>query len=68
MVTHFFNPNTWEAEMGRSLNSRPAWSTKQILKQPRLHKLCLKKTKQKSFGCLFVCLFLRFRAVEWLMG
>ena len=23
-----FNPSTWEAGAGRSLNSRPAWSTK----------------------------------------
>ena len=25
MVAHAFNPNTWEAEAGESLNSRPAW-------------------------------------------
>ena len=28
MVTHAFNPSTWEAEAGESLSSRPAWSTK----------------------------------------
>jgi hypothetical protein len=27
MVVHTFNPNTWEAEAGRFLSSRPAWST-----------------------------------------
>jgi hypothetical protein len=28
MVVHTFNPSTWEAERGRFLSSRPAWSTK----------------------------------------
>jgi hypothetical protein len=28
MVAHAFNPSTWEAEAGRFLSSRPAWSTK----------------------------------------
>jgi hypothetical protein len=27
VVAHTFNPSTWEAEAGRSLSSRPAWST-----------------------------------------
>ena len=27
VVTHAFNPSTWEAEVGRFLCSRPAWST-----------------------------------------
>jgi hypothetical protein len=27
MVAHAFNPSTWEAEAGRFLSSRPAWST-----------------------------------------
>ena len=27
MVAHIFNPSTWEAEAGRFLSSRPAWST-----------------------------------------
>jgi hypothetical protein len=27
MVAHAFNPRTWEAEAGRFLSSRPAWST-----------------------------------------
>jgi hypothetical protein len=26
-VLHAFNPSTWEAEAGRFLKSRPAWST-----------------------------------------
>jgi hypothetical protein len=28
VVTHAFNLSTWEAEAGRFLSSRPAWSTK----------------------------------------
>ena len=27
VVEHAFNPSTWEAEAGRFLSSRPAWST-----------------------------------------
>jgi hypothetical protein len=28
MVAHTFNPSIWEAEAGRFLSWRPAWSTK----------------------------------------
>jgi major histocompatibility complex class I len=28
VVVQAFNPSTWEAEAGRFLSSRPAWSTK----------------------------------------
>jgi hypothetical protein len=28
VVAHAPNPSTWEAAAGRSLSSRPAWSTK----------------------------------------
>jgi hypothetical protein len=28
VVVHAFNPSTWEAEAGRFLRSRPAWSSK----------------------------------------
>jgi hypothetical protein len=27
VMAHTFNPNTWEAEAGRFLSLRPAWST-----------------------------------------
>ena len=27
VVAHDFNPSTWEAEAGRFLSLRPAWST-----------------------------------------
>jgi hypothetical protein len=28
VVLHAFDPSTWEAEAGRFLSSKPAWSTK----------------------------------------
>jgi hypothetical protein len=31
------NPSTWEAEVGRSLSSRPAWPTDGVLEQPGLY-------------------------------
>jgi hypothetical protein len=37
VVEHAFNPSTWEAEAGRFLSSRPAWSTELVQGQPRLH-------------------------------
>jgi hypothetical protein len=49
VVAHAFNPSIWEAEAGRFLSSRPAWSTKWVPGQPGLHKETLswktKKTK-----------------------
>ena len=55
MVVHAFNASTHEAEAGRSLSSRLAWSTEQIPGQPGLlHKETLSKkinkqtTKQKK--------------------
>jgi hypothetical protein len=38
MVAHIFNPSTREAEAGRFLSSRPAWSTKWVPGQPGLHR------------------------------
>jgi hypothetical protein len=38
VVAHTFNPSTWEVEAGRSLSSRPAWSTERIPGQPGLHR------------------------------
>jgi hypothetical protein len=40
VVVHAFNPSTWEAEAGRFLSSRPAWSTEK--------KNTKKKTKTKN--------------------
>jgi hypothetical protein len=50
MVAHAFNPSTWEAEAGRFLSLRPAWSTKWVLGQPGLHRetLSRKQTKQNK--------------------
>jgi len=38
VVAHSFNPSTQEAEAGRFLSSRPAWSTKWVPGQPGLHR------------------------------
>jgi hypothetical protein len=47
VVAHAFNPRTWEAETGRFLSSRPAWSTKWFPGQPGLYRETLSpKTKQ----------------------
>jgi hypothetical protein len=49
MVEHAFNPSTCEAEAGRFLSSRPAWSTEWVPGQPRLHRETLsRKTKSKQ--------------------
>ena len=51
VVAHAFNPSTWEAETGRFLSSRPAWSTEWAPGQPGLHRETLsqkQKTKKKK--------------------
>jgi hypothetical protein len=49
VVAHAFNPSTWEAEAGRFLISRPAWSTKWVPGQPELYREILSgKTKKKK--------------------
>ena len=46
MVTHAFDPSTWEEEVGRFLSSRPAWSTEWVPGQPGLYRETLSwKTK-----------------------
>jgi hypothetical protein len=62
-MAHAFNPSTWEADTGRFLSSRPAWSTERVPGQPGLHRETLSrktkniqnKTKQKKLrhaeGC-----------------
>jgi hypothetical protein len=48
VVAHTFNPNTWEAEAGGFLSSRPAWSTEWVPGQPGLYRETLsQKTKNK---------------------
>jgi hypothetical protein len=44
-----FDPSTQEAEAGGFLRSRPAWSTKQVPRQPGLHKETLSQ-KQTNMG------------------
>jgi hypothetical protein len=48
MVAHAFNPSTWEAEAGRFLSSRPAWSTDRVPGQPGLHRETLSQKKNKK--------------------
>jgi hypothetical protein len=48
VVVHTFNPRTWEAEAGRFLSSRPAWSTKWVPGQPGLHRETLSQNKQTN--------------------
>ena len=51
-MAHNFSPRTEEAEGGRSLSLRPAWSTEQVLGHPGLHikknPVSGKKDKQKT--------------------
>jgi hypothetical protein len=52
VVVHAFNPSTWEAEAGRSLSSKPAWSTEQVARHLGIHRKTMsqksKKTKTKT--------------------
>jgi hypothetical protein len=49
-VAHAFHLSTWEAEEGGFLISRPAWSTKWVSGEPRLHRetLSRKQTSKKK--------------------
>jgi hypothetical protein len=38
MTSHTYNPSSQEAEVGKSLNSSPAWSTELVPRQPELHR------------------------------
>ena len=51
MVVQAFNPSTLEAEAGRSLSSRSAWSTELVPGQDRqgyTEKHCQRKGKKES--------------------
>jgi hypothetical protein len=51
VVADIFNPSTWEAEAGRFLSSRPAWSTSEFQdSQGYTEKPCLKNTKKERGG------------------
>jgi hypothetical protein len=50
-VAHAFNPSTWEAETGRFLSSRPAWSTDRVSSRTARatqRNTVSKKTKTKT--------------------
>ena len=48
VVAHAFNPSTREGETGRSLSSRPTWSTEWVPGQPGLHREALSQNKQTN--------------------
>jgi hypothetical protein len=48
VVANAFNPSTREAEAGRFLSSRLAWSTKWVPGKPGLHRETLSRKKQKQ--------------------
>jgi hypothetical protein len=48
VVAHAFNPSTWEAEAGRFLSSRPAWSTEWVPGQPGLYRETLSPTNKQT--------------------
>jgi hypothetical protein len=43
-----FNPSTQEAEAGRSLTSKPAWSIGRVPRQPGLHRNPVSKNKKQK--------------------
>jgi hypothetical protein len=45
---HAFNPSSWEAEAGRFLSLRPAWSTKWVPGHPGLYREILSQKNQKQ--------------------
>jgi hypothetical protein len=62
MLAHAFDPSTWEAEAGRFLSSRPAWSTKWVLGQPGLYRETLsQKMKKKNKFIITLCLHSLFK-------
>jgi hypothetical protein len=63
VVAHAFNPSTREAEAGRFLSSRPAWSTKLSSRTARAIQKNLvsknktkqnKTNKQRAWGNIYV--------------
>jgi hypothetical protein len=49
VVEHAFNPSSWEAEAGRFLSLRPAWSTQWVPGQQGIHRETLsRKTKNQN--------------------
>jgi hypothetical protein len=48
LVVHAFNSNTWEAEGGRFLSLRSAWSTEWVPGQPWLHRETLSQKNKPN--------------------
>jgi hypothetical protein len=48
VVAHAFNPSTWEAEAGKFLSSRPAWSIEWVPGHSGLHKEALSQTNKQT--------------------
>ena len=58
MVAHVFNPRNWEAEAGRFLSSRTAWSTEFQDSHGYTEKPCLKTKQNQMHNCvIFALLF-----------
>jgi hypothetical protein len=57
-VAHILNPSTWEAEAeaGKSLSSRPAWSTEQVAGQAGQYRET-ESQKKKKFSLSLPCFF-----------
>jgi hypothetical protein len=64
MVAHIFSPSTPEAEAGRSLSLRPAWSIEQVLGQPELHRETLSRKKQKPQNPINILKCLNFFKIK----
>ena len=54
VVMHAFSPNILEAEAGRSLSSRPAWSVEFQDSQGYTEKRCLRTPIKKKIPCMCV--------------
>jgi hypothetical protein len=48
VVEYAFNPSTWEAEAGRFLSSRPAWSTKSSTTARAIQRNPVSKDQKKK--------------------
>jgi hypothetical protein len=57
VVAHTFNPSTWEAEAGRFLSSRPAWSYKMSSRTARAtQRKPVSKKKKKLMDLEYIIL------------
>ena len=47
-MAHTFKTSTWEAEAGKFLSSKPAWSRQRVPGQPGLHRETLSQKKEEK--------------------